>query len=126
MTFGETVTSANPPMVKTFTHNGVLVVAAYITNRDNDNAFVIYGKASDIVSSRGSGWDLGAKFCWFETALAPYHYHYGDVTHLDGTLRAVGIYAYDPFPPTDGTLNEMRMMTMPTWFVAKMESELGL
>lgn len=128
VTFGETVaSSASPAMVKSFTHNGVLVIAAYIENRPNDKAFIVYGKASDIVASRGSGFDLGTKICWWQADLAPYHLHYGDVAHLDGTLKAVGIFAYDIFPPSGpGTLNEMRIFTMPTWHVALIESELGI
>lgn len=127
VTFGETVaSSASPPMLKSFMHNGVLVVAAYVTNRPNDKAFVVYGKASDIVSSRGSGFDLGTKICWWQTDFAPYHLHYGDIAHLDGTLRAVTAYALDTFPSTGGTLNEIRIFTLPTWHVSKIETELSL
>jgi len=126
-TFGETVaTNPNPPMLKTFTHNGVLCVAAYITNRDNDTAFVTYAKASSIIASGVSGWDLDTKLMWWKTNLAPWHYHYGDVVHLDDTIKAVGIYPYDNFPGAGGTTNKLNLTTMPTWHISKIESELGI
>lgn len=127
VTFGETVVSANPPMVKTFTLNGQLVVVAYITNRNNDTAFAIYGLPANILISRGSGWDTGTKIMWWKTNLAPNHYHYGDVAHLDGTLKAVGLYCYDLFPGSGtGLANELHYTVMPTWHVALIESELGI
>lgn len=124
--FGETVTSANPPMVKSFMHNGVLIISAYIENRANDKAFIVYGKASDIVASRAAGFNLNTKICWWQTNSAPYHLHYGDIIHIDGTLKAVGAFAYDTFPPTGGLVNEMRIYTLPTWHVSKIETELGI
>lgn len=125
--FGETVVSANPPMVKTFMHNGQLVVAAYITNRNNDTAFVIYGLPANIIASRGAGWDLGTKLMWFKTGLAPFHYQYGDAAHLDDTLKAVGLWTYDQFPGAGaGTVSKMYYTVMPTWDVARIESELGI
>jgi hypothetical protein len=127
VTFGETVTSANPAMVKTFIHNGQLVVVAYITNRDNDTAFAIYGLPANIISSRGSGWNLNTKIMWWKTNLAPFHYHYGDVTHLDNTIKAVGLWTYDQWPGGGtGVVSRMNYTVMPTWHVAKIESELGI
>lgn len=126
VTFGETVVSANPPMTKTFTHNGVLVCVAYITNRNNDTAFAVYGKASSIVSDPVNGWDLGTKVMWFKTGLAPWHYHYGDVAHLDDTINAVGLYPYDNFPGAGGTTNRLNFTVMPTWYAPLIESELGI
>lgn len=127
ISFGETITSANPPMVKSFMHNGVLVVAAYITNRAADTAFIIYGKASDIVADPVNGWNLNTKIMWWKTSLAPFHYHYGDVAHLDDTINAVGLYSYDQWPDAGtGVLSKMNYTVMPTWHVAKIESELGI
>lgn len=125
--FGETVASANPAMVKSFTHNGVLLNVAYITNRNNDNAFAIYGKASDIVANPVTGWNLNTKIMWWKTALAPYHYHYGDVAHLDDTIKAVGAYIYDQWPATGtGTVSRVNYTIMPTWHISKIETELGI
>jgi hypothetical protein len=127
VTFGETVSaSPSPPMVKTFTHNGVLLISAYVTNRPDNKAFVVYGKAADIIASRGAGFNLNTKICWWQTDLDPYHLHYGDIIHIDGTLRAVSAYAYDTFPPGGGALNSMRIYTMPTWYVSKLETELAI
>lgn len=126
ITFGETVVSANPLMLKTFTHNSTLCVVAYITNRNNDTAFAVYAKASSIISSGVSGWDLDTKLMWWKTNLAPWHYHYGDVVHLDDTIKAVGIYPYDNFPGAGGTTNKLNLTTMPTWHISKIESELGI
>lgn len=126
ITFGETVVSANPMMLKTFTHNGVLCVVAYITNRNNDTAFAIYAKASSIISSGLSGWDLDTKIMWWKTGLAPWHYHYGDVVHLDNTINAVGIFPYDNFPGAGGTTNKLNYTVMPTWHIPLIESQLGI
>lgn len=127
LTFGETVTSPNPPMCKSFTHNGVLLNVAYITNRNNDTAFAIYGKASDIAADPVNGWDIGTKIQFWKTSLAPFHYHYGDVAHLDDTIKAVGAYPYDQYPSTgSGTSNAFQIFTMPTWHIPIIESELGI
>jgi hypothetical protein len=126
ITFGETVVSANPLMLKTFMHNGVLVAVAYITNRNDDTAYAIYAKASSIISSGVSGWDLDTKIMWWKTSLAPWHLHYGDVVHLDNTIQAVSIYPYDNFPGAGGTSNKLNYMVMPTWHVPLIESQLGI
>lgn len=130
ISFGLTVTSPNPPMLKTFMHNGVLVVVAYLTDRANDTAYAVYGKASDIISSGLSGWNLNTKIMWWKTSIAPYHYHYGDVAHLNNTIQALGLYSYDQFPGgaggENGVVNYMNYTTMPTWHVSKIESELGI
>lgn len=126
VTFGETVTSANPCVLKSFTHNGQRVIVCYLTNRNNDTAFAIYALPANLVSSGVSGWNSNTKIMWWKTALAPWHYHYGDVAHIDDTVKAFGLFPYDPYPGSGGTTNKMNYTTMPTWHISKIESELGI
>lgn len=127
ITFGETVSSANPLMLKSFTLNGQRVIAAYITNRGSDTAFVIYALPADLISSGTAGWNLNTKLMWWKTSLAPFHIHYGDIAHLDDTLKAVAIYTYDRWPGDGpGTESTMFYFSMPTWHVSLIESELSI
>lgn len=125
--FGETITSANPLRVKSFTHKGVKVIACYYTDRNNDVAKVIYATAAGLLSNPITGWDSDTKFIWWKTALAPWHYHYGDVLQVDDTGRGVGMYSYDTYPGSGGgTSNRIHYIEMPTWQLRATETELGI
>lgn len=127
VTWGETITSANPQMLKGFTLNGQRVIASYYTDRANDIAKVVYALPADLISSGVSGWNLDTKFVWYKTSVSPWHIHYGDIAHLNDSLEALAQYSYDRYPGSGtGVINALNYFTIPTWHITLIESELGI
>lgn len=125
--WGLTITSANPVCLKWFNHKGQRIIVAYVPDRDNDVLYAIYAKASSLIASGVSGWDLDTKIPIWKTNETGYHLHYGDVCHINNTANAIGMWPYDQYPPTGaGTVNELYYFTMGSWQLPLIETELGL
>lgn len=94
--WGETWTWKKPCKLKSFRINNQLVVAAYHfleVGAGTSKVFVVYAKASDLVSGT-SGWNLNTKLTLFNPTLQDGGY--GSAIHFDNTLRAKGIHFEDP------------------------------
>lgn len=127
LTFGLSIVSANPICLKSFTHKGVLCIVAYVPDRNNDILYAYYARASSLIASGLTGWDLDTKYTIWKSQQTDYHYHYGDVIHVDGKFNALGMYFYDPFPSVGtGTVNEVHYFSVPSYHLSKIETELGL
>jgi hypothetical protein len=126
LSFGETFARATPVRLKKFQIAGTNIIACYYSDRDRDIFKVIYGKASDLIASGLTGWNIGTKFTLHQGSNNE-HLHYGDACHFDNNFQAIGMYAIDSFPNVgSGTENEMYTLLIPTFQYPFVKTALGL
>lgn len=120
ITFGETTTQIRPPSLRSFFIKNQKVIVFYGTNQNPTHSFFgVYAKASDLISSGLSAWNLNTKTV-FDTTSS-YFGWYGNAVHYEDNLKAKYVMTDD-----EGLYTISRYMTLPTTQYQTIISELGL
>jgi hypothetical protein len=119
-TFGETLGPIRkPPSLRRFNINNIRIIAIYSFNDNTDKHYVVYAKASDIISSGLSGWNLNTKLI-LNTANTSLGYN--NEVHINNSLQSIMV-TYEDYS-LDYT--KAYYYTLPTTHYQSLITELGL
>ena len=118
--FGESLGGIpRPPSLRSFKINNQLVIAFYSFNDSTNKHFVVYAKATDLISSGLSGWNTDTKIILQTTNT---NLGYNNEVHFDNTLEA--ILVTHQANAVAGT--KSHFATLPTTQYDSLITELGL
>lgn len=121
--FGETLAFAGPCRLNTFSLAGTKVIVCYYPDRNAPSLKAVYAKASDIIASGVSGWNLSTKTTLLSGTGR--RLHYGDYFHPNGNFNAIGMSAYEK-SPLDLSNNDLVTFVVLSTHYATVKTALGL